>query len=685
MSIIIDRQDGLSSATAWKGPCRVATTANVTLFGEQTIDNVALVTDDRVLVWQQDDATTNGLYVVDTGNWRRSKDFSRIGDVRKGTRIAITEGDRYGEAVFRVTTDDLILIDTTEIVFEQVEDAQEILDTFVQWTPLKFDAVGDGESDDLQSLQDAIDFLAENTPGSDDKRYSYCHLDLGGRTYVISDQLIVHGPPNPLRRLFLKISNGGILVSDSFAAQTNTNTAPRPCIIFEDGAYGAIMENVYIDCNRKSSGICIIPADRASRHIHIRHNTVRRFANPFRTVEAAINTTGESPPLPATNPYRPYGIRIGSLDTLVDDLNSSMCTVENNNIAQWDNNDDEGDDWDNFTGIGISLHAIDTKVRFNAIDSVRKAIAIRGWNNEVSFNHPSPPTTAIYDVDHSSERIAGIELEQYGNNRIIGNYCDNGFIALYQKNQIIVGNFFSWNPSSTFTNSSGICFIATEAGEVIDNDMVIMGNQLMDTLTVLYSFIERAPFSFANKIGNGSVSQLIDLGYRQKTIARMSNNRSPLKVATAGGQSMIEFLNADTTVSVFCGSDGDEWSVNIDGNDELTVTPSAIDAKSNPIVNAPLKYLQDNAGLSVTDAHTGYHIVNNAGGGATYTLTKAATPGTEVVISRRAGAVTIAVESGALVNGANTSKTVTANRSVIARVMFNGGSAAEWTLEGTFT
>lgn len=685
MSIAIDRQDGLSSATAWKGPCRVATTANIALEGLQVIDGVTVAVEDRVLVKSQTSAVDNGIWVVDTGNWRRAKDFNRNGDVIKGTRVAVVAGTAYANNVFQVTTENPILIDSSEIDFEMVEDAQAIIDQFIQYTPMKFDAIGDGETNDLTSLQDASDFLADNTPGTDDKQYSYCHLDLGGRTFVISDQWIIRGPPNPQRRLFLKISNGGILVSDDFAAQADANTSPRPAIIFEDGAYGAVMENVYLDCNKKSSGVCIVPSDRASRHIHIKHNTIRRFVNPHILVEGSISTGGESPPLPETNKYRPYGIRIGTLDTFADDPPSSMCTIENNNIAQWDNNDEEGDNWNNFTGIGISVHAIDSKVRFNAIDSVRKAIAVRGWNNEISFNHPSPPTTAIYDVDHSSERISGIEIEQYGNNRIIGNYVDNGFITLYQKNQIIIGNFFSWNPSSTFANSSGICFVAIEAGETIDNDMVIMGNQLMDTLDFIYSYIERAPFSFANKIGNGSVSQLVDVGYRQRTIARFANTRSALKVATAGSQSMTEYLNADTTKTVHSGSDGDDWAVVIDGNDELVVSETQIDAKSKPIVKAPLKHLNENGALTITSDHAGHSIVNNAGGGATYTLSKDAVEGTNPIVTRRNGAVTIAVEAGATLNGGTSSIVVTSKRSVRLLVIWNAGATAEWTAEGSFT
>jgi hypothetical protein len=674
MSTVVDRQDGLSSATAWKGPCRVATTGNIALSGLQIVDGVTVAASDRVLVWQQDDGTENGIYVVNTGAWRRSKDFSRNGDVIKGTRVAVTKGSAYANNVFQVASENPIVIGTDGIDFDMVEDAQAVLDHFVQWTPMKFEAAGDGEADDLAAIQEVIDFLAEATPGSNDKRYAYCHLDLGGRTYAVSDQIIVHGPPNPQRRLFLKISNGGFVATDDFAPQADGDTAPRPLIIFQDGAYGAIMEEVYVDCNMKCSGVCIVPSDRASRHIHIKHNTIRRFVNPHHLTEATINTGGESPPLPETNPYRPYGIRIGTLDTFDDDPPSSMCTVENNNIAQWDNNDAEGDDWNNFTGIGISLHAIDSKVRFNAIDSVRKAIAVRGWNNEILANHPSPPTTAIYDVDHSSERIAGIEIEQYGNNRIIGNYCDNGAITLYQKNQIIIGNFFSWNPSSTFANSSGIAFVAIEEDEVIDNDMVISGNQLMDTLDVIYSFIERAPFSFANKIGNGSVSQLIDIGYRQRTIARFANASSALKLATAGAASLLEYLNADSTKSVMFGASGDELVARADGSPGV------------PFSGALFRHLNDNDGFTVSTEHTGYSVVNNAGSGTAYVLSKEAERGTSLKLTRRNGTVTVSVQSGATLNGGTSSISVTSKRSVTLLVVWNDdGETAEWTAEGSFT
>lgn len=118
-SIQIDRTDGLSSSVAIKGPCRVATTANVTLSGEQTIDGVAVVTDDRVLVKDQTTASENGIYVVDTGSWRRAKDFSRTNDVKSGTQVFVVSGTAHASTQFALTTLGEILVGTTDLTFEQ--------------------------------------------------------------------------------------------------------------------------------------------------------------------------------------------------------------------------------------------------------------------------------------------------------------------------------------------------------------------------------------------------------------------------------------------------------------------------------------------------------------------------------------------------------------------------------------
>ena len=58
-----DRVDGVTASISFKAPCIAATRSNITLNDEQTIDTVAIVDGDRVLVKDQTDDTENGIYV----------------------------------------------------------------------------------------------------------------------------------------------------------------------------------------------------------------------------------------------------------------------------------------------------------------------------------------------------------------------------------------------------------------------------------------------------------------------------------------------------------------------------------------------------------------------------------------------------------------------------------------------
>lgn len=109
----IDRLLGLVQDVAIKPACRVTTISNITLNGLQTIDGVLVEQDDRVLVRVQTDATLNGIYKADTGNWTRDVDFNGTRDVIKGTLIFVTDGSLYASSFWEVTTDDPIIDDTT--------------------------------------------------------------------------------------------------------------------------------------------------------------------------------------------------------------------------------------------------------------------------------------------------------------------------------------------------------------------------------------------------------------------------------------------------------------------------------------------------------------------------------------------------------------------------------------------
>jgi hypothetical protein len=118
MTNVNDRRDGVSGGLAYKRPCRVATTANITLSGLQTIDTVTVVADDRVLVKDQTDPTENGIYVASTGDWERAKDFDGVFDVIDGSQVYVTEGtvnvDKEFVAYF---DDDEVDFGNTEVTF----------------------------------------------------------------------------------------------------------------------------------------------------------------------------------------------------------------------------------------------------------------------------------------------------------------------------------------------------------------------------------------------------------------------------------------------------------------------------------------------------------------------------------------------------------------------------------------
>lgn len=104
------------STLALKVPCKAATTAAITLNGEQTIDGVVCVTGDRVLVKTQTSGVENGIYVVDTGQWRRASDCDGALDLVYGSSLLVAQGT-LNRGFWRCVTADPIIVDTTSLTF----------------------------------------------------------------------------------------------------------------------------------------------------------------------------------------------------------------------------------------------------------------------------------------------------------------------------------------------------------------------------------------------------------------------------------------------------------------------------------------------------------------------------------------------------------------------------------------
>jgi hypothetical protein len=113
--------DNALTGITWKNAVRAATTANITLSGTQTIDGVALVVGNRVLVKNQTDAKTNGIYLVDAGTWTRVTDVDSSSEITTATVVA-TAGTLNKNTQWTCITPDIVL-GTTDISFGQIAGA----------------------------------------------------------------------------------------------------------------------------------------------------------------------------------------------------------------------------------------------------------------------------------------------------------------------------------------------------------------------------------------------------------------------------------------------------------------------------------------------------------------------------------------------------------------------------------
>jgi len=96
-------------------PVRVATTANITLSGTQTIDGASVIVGDRVLVKNQTSAADNGPYVVASGSWSRAADANTSALVVSYMTVAVQQGTQRGTWI--LTTPAPITLGATALTF----------------------------------------------------------------------------------------------------------------------------------------------------------------------------------------------------------------------------------------------------------------------------------------------------------------------------------------------------------------------------------------------------------------------------------------------------------------------------------------------------------------------------------------------------------------------------------------
>jgi hypothetical protein len=114
--------DAAVTGLSWKQAVRVATTANITLSGTQTIDGVAVVAGDRVLVKDQSTAAENGIYIVAAGAWTRATDMDAAAEF-DGAAVFVQEGTaQQGQGFTETAT--VTTVGTDTVTFSQFSGGQ---------------------------------------------------------------------------------------------------------------------------------------------------------------------------------------------------------------------------------------------------------------------------------------------------------------------------------------------------------------------------------------------------------------------------------------------------------------------------------------------------------------------------------------------------------------------------------
>lgn len=111
--------DSIAAGIDAKASSRVATTANITLSGAQTIDAISVIAGDRVLVKDQSTASQNGIYVCAAGAWSRATDCDTSGEYTTAAFTFIEEGTVNSATQWKVSTTGAITVGTTAVTWAQ--------------------------------------------------------------------------------------------------------------------------------------------------------------------------------------------------------------------------------------------------------------------------------------------------------------------------------------------------------------------------------------------------------------------------------------------------------------------------------------------------------------------------------------------------------------------------------------
>ena len=114
--------DSVAQGLDVKNSVKVATTANISLSGTQTIDGIAVIAGDRVLVRAQSTQSANGIYIVAAGAWTRALDADTYNELISAF-VFIEQGSTLADTGWVCSADPGGTLGSTAIVWSQFSGA----------------------------------------------------------------------------------------------------------------------------------------------------------------------------------------------------------------------------------------------------------------------------------------------------------------------------------------------------------------------------------------------------------------------------------------------------------------------------------------------------------------------------------------------------------------------------------
>jgi len=110
--------DSIAQGLDFKNSVKVASSAELTLAGTQTIGGVDVIVGDRILVKDQSNLSLNGVYDVQNTAWTRSLDANSSANINAGLFVFVEEG-LLGGSSWVLTTQGTINLELTPLSFAQ--------------------------------------------------------------------------------------------------------------------------------------------------------------------------------------------------------------------------------------------------------------------------------------------------------------------------------------------------------------------------------------------------------------------------------------------------------------------------------------------------------------------------------------------------------------------------------------